>query len=69
MRILLIHASQFSFHVTERTSAVSSEAELDEASRQDELGECLVAFLCSEKADEKDVESVAAQAAVASRPA
>jgi threonyl-tRNA synthetase len=63
MRILLIHASRFSFHVTERTSAVSDLAELDESGRRGELGECLVAFLCSEKADEKDVESVAAQAA------
>ena len=63
MRMLLIHASQFSFHVTQRTSAVSDLAELDESSREGELGECLVAFLCSEKADEKDIESVAAQAA------
>ncbi len=63
MRILLIHASRFSFHVTEKTSAVSSLAELSDESRQRELGECLVAFLCSEKSDEKDIESVAGQAA------
>jgi threonyl-tRNA synthetase len=63
MRILLIHASSFSYHVTEKTSAVSSLAELPEELARGELGESLVAFLCSEKADEKNIESVAAQAA------
>ena len=63
MRILLIHASRFSFHVTERTSAVSDLTELDDSSGRAELGECLVAFLCSEKEDDRDIESVAAQAA------
>ncbi len=67
MRILLIHASSFSYHVTEKTSAVSSLAEIDESQRQGELGESLVAFLCSEKIDEKDVESVASQAAATIR--
>ncbi|MFH1502284.1 MAG: threonine--tRNA ligase [Candidatus Eisenbacteria bacterium] len=67
MRILLIHASRFSFHVTEKTSAVSSLAELPEERRQGELGECLVAFLCSEKTDDKDVDSVAGQAAATIR--
>jgi len=63
MRILLIHAEKFSFHVTERTSAVSSLAELDEGARSGAIGESLVAFLASEKPDEDDVESVAEQAA------
>jgi len=63
MRILLIHASRFSYHVTEKTSAVSSQTELSEDERGGELGESLVAFLCSEKADEKGIDSVAAQAA------
>ncbi len=63
MRILLIHAGRFSFHVTEKTSAVSSLAELDEASRSGSVGDSLVAYLASEKTDEKSVESVARQAA------
>ncbi len=67
MRILLIHASSFSYHVTEKTSAVSSLAELDDSQKSAQLGESLVAFLCSEKADEKDVQSVASQAAATIR--
>lgn len=67
MRILLIHASKFSFHVTEKTSAVSSLTEIEDGERQGELGECLVAFLCSEKVDDKDIESVARQAAATIR--
>ncbi len=67
MRILLIHASSFSYHVTEKTSAISSLAELADDQKQGELGESLVAFLCSEKADEKDVESVASRAATTIR--
>ncbi|MBD3348463.1 MAG: threonine--tRNA ligase [Candidatus Eisenbacteria bacterium] len=63
MRILLIHADRFSYHVTEKTSAVSSLADLPEEQRGGELGESLVAFLCSEKNDEKGLESVASQAA------
>jgi threonyl-tRNA synthetase len=63
MRILLIHASKFSFHVTDKTSAVSSLAELSEDRMQGSTGDALVAFMASEKTDEKGIESVAAQAA------
>jgi threonyl-tRNA synthetase len=63
MRILLIHAAKFSFHVTEKTSAVSSMAELPEDQRNGSTGDALVAYLASEKTDEKNVESVARQAA------
>ncbi len=63
MRILLIHAAKFSFHVTEKTSAVSSLAELPESQRSGSVGESLVAYLASEKIDEKNVDSVARQAA------
>jgi threonyl-tRNA synthetase len=63
MRILLIHASRFSFHVTEKTSAVSSLAELAEDQQSGSVGDALVAFMAAEKGDEKDVESVARQAA------
>jgi threonyl-tRNA synthetase len=63
MRVLLIHASRFSYHVTERTSAVSDLAELPEDQARAEIGDSLVAFLCSEKGDEGGIESVARQAA------
>jgi threonyl-tRNA synthetase len=63
MRILLIHASRFSFHVTEKTSAVSSLAELSDDQRSGSVGDALVAFMASEKGDEKNVESVARQVA------
>jgi threonyl-tRNA synthetase len=63
MRVLLIHADRFSFHVTEKTSAVSNLAELDESAMAGSVGESLVAFLASEKADGKNIESVAMQAA------
>ena len=51
MRILLIHASKFSYHVTEKTSAVSSLAELSEDELKGSTGDVLVAFLASEKSD------------------
>jgi threonyl-tRNA synthetase len=63
MRILLIHASKFSYHVTEKTSAVSSLAELSEDQLKGSTGDALVAFLASEKTDEKGIDSVAQQAA------
>jgi len=63
MRILLIHASKFSYHVTEKTSAVSSLAELSEDELKGSTGDVLVAFLASEKSDEKGIDSVAQQAA------
>jgi len=63
MRILLIHASRFSYHVTDRTAAVSSMAEIDASLEKASLGDVLVAFMASEKVDEKGIESVAAQAA------
>jgi len=60
---LLIHASKFRFHVTDKTSAVSSLAELNDAQMKGSTGDALVAFMASEKTDEKGIESVAAQAA------
>ena len=63
MRMLLIHADKFSYHVTEKTSAVSKLAELDESRMKGGCGESLVTFMASEKADEKDIDSVAKQAA------
>lgn len=63
MRILLIHASRFSYHVTEKTSAVSSAAELGEDQLRGSVGDALVAFIASEKPDERGLDSVARQAA------
>jgi len=63
MRVLLIHADRFSFHVTEKTSAVSNLTELDESSMKGSIGESLVAFLASEKSDGKNIDAVARQAA------
>jgi len=63
MRVLLIHADRFSYHVTEKTSAVSNLAELDESAMKGSVDEALVAFLASEKSDEKNIDSVAHQTA------
>jgi threonyl-tRNA synthetase len=60
MRILLIHADRFSFRVTGETS-VAVASELEKASREGEVEECLVAFMASEKGDEADIDSIAGQ--------
>jgi threonyl-tRNA synthetase len=60
MRILLIHADRFSFRVTGETS-VSMPGELEKASREGEIAECLVVFMAAEKGDDSDVGSVVNQ--------
>jgi threonyl-tRNA synthetase len=60
MRILLIHADRFSFRVTGETS-VSMPSELQKASPDGEVPECLVVFVAAEKGDETDVDSVVNQ--------
>jgi threonyl-tRNA synthetase len=60
MRILLIHADRFSFHVTGETS-VAMPGELQKASREGEVAECLVVFIAAEKGDDADVDSVVNQ--------
>ncbi|MBW2265823.1 MAG: hypothetical protein JRF28_06595 [Deltaproteobacteria bacterium] len=52
MRILLIHANSFSFHVTGETS-VALPAELDKAGSEGNVDEALVAFMAAEKGDDK----------------
>ena len=47
MRILLIHADKFSYHVTEKTSAVSKLTELDESQLKGECGDCSYRDTCS----------------------
>jgi len=63
MRILMIHADEFSYFVTDRTSAVGKGVELEDDQKGATLGECLVVFCCSEKGDDKGVASVAGQVA------
>ena len=60
MRILLIHADRFSFRVTGETS-VAMPSELQKASPDGEVAECLVVFMAAEKGDEADVDSVVNQ--------
>ncbi len=60
MRILLIHADSFSFRVTGET-AVAMPSELEKASREGEVSECLVVFVAAEKKDDANVDSVVSQ--------
>ncbi len=62
MRILLIHADRFSFHVTGKT-AVALTSDLEKTSSEGEVGEALVVFIAAEKGDDADVGSVADQVA------
>jgi len=63
MRILMIHTDEFKYFVTERTSAIGKGHELEEELRSGSTGDSLVVFCCSEKGDEKGVDSVAGQVA------
>ena len=63
MRIMMIHTDEFSYRVTERTSAVGKGHELDPELREGSTGDSLVVFCCCEKGDEKGIESVASQVA------
>ncbi|MGD9022352.1 MAG: threonyl-tRNA synthetase editing domain-containing protein, partial [Deltaproteobacteria bacterium] len=60
MRILLIHADSFSFRVTGKT-AVAMPSELEKASEEGEVPECLVVFMAAEKGDDANIDSVASQ--------
>jgi len=61
MRILMIHADEFSYNVTDVTSALGKGHELDPEQEKGSTGDALVVFCASEKGDEKGVESVAGQ--------
>jgi threonyl-tRNA synthetase len=61
MRILMIHTDEFSYNVTDVTSAVGKGHELDPELEKGSTGDALVVFCASEKGDEKGVESVASQ--------
>jgi threonyl-tRNA synthetase len=62
MRILMIHASQFSFHVTEETSVAGAAGEVTEAEKRGSSGDALVCFLSIEKSDEGNAGKVVAEA-------
>ena len=55
MRILLIHADSFEYHVTDKTAVAGAVGELDESLKDAKTGDVLVAFLASEKVDEDGV--------------
>jgi threonyl-tRNA synthetase len=62
MRILMIHASEFSFHVTEETSVAGAAGEVTEAEKRGSSGDALVCFLSIEKSDEGNAGKVVAEA-------
>jgi threonyl-tRNA synthetase len=62
MRILMIHASEFSFHVTEATSVVAAAGDVSEAEKQGSSADSLVCFLSVEKKDEDAPAKVVAEA-------
>ncbi len=62
MRILMIHASEFSFRVTEATSVAAAAGDVSEEEKQGESGDSLVCFLSIEKADEDAPGKVVAEA-------
>jgi threonyl-tRNA synthetase len=62
MRILMIHASEFSFHVTEATSVVAAAGDVSEEEKRGSSGDSLVCFLSVEKQDEDAPAKVVAEA-------
>jgi threonyl-tRNA synthetase len=62
MRILMIHASEFSFHVTEATSVVGAAGEVSDEAKEGSSRDSLVCFLSVEKPDEDAPERVVAEA-------
>ncbi len=62
MRILMIHAAEFSFRVTEETSVAAAAGDVSEAEKSGGSGDALVCFVSVEKKDEDAVAKVAADA-------
>lgn len=52
MRVLMIHADEFSFHATEATSVVAAAGDVPEEAKRGQAGDSLVCFLSVEKGDE-----------------
>ncbi len=62
MRVLMIHAGEFSFSVTEETSVAAAGKELTDADRAGASGDALVCFVSIEKKDEDAAAKVVAEA-------
>ncbi|MFN8176517.1 MAG: threonine--tRNA ligase [bacterium] len=62
MRILMIHASEFSFRVTEETSVAAAAGEVAEEEKSGSSGDSLVCLVSVEKKDEDAPERVVAEA-------
>lgn len=62
MRVLMIHAAQFSFHVTEETSVAAAAGEVTDEEKSGSSGDSLVCFVSVEKKDEDAPDRVAADA-------
>ena len=57
----MLHADEFEYNVTDKTSAVGKGHELEEELQQGSAGDSLVVFCSAEKGDEKGIASVAGQ--------
>jgi threonyl-tRNA synthetase len=62
MRILMIHANEFSFSVTQETSVAAAAHDLKDEDRQGKSGDSLVCFVSVEKKDEDNSANVVAEA-------
>ncbi|HEY7699895.1 MAG TPA: threonine--tRNA ligase, partial [Vicinamibacteria bacterium] len=62
MRILMIHASEFSFRVTEATSVAAAAGDVSEEEKRGSSGDSLVCFLSVEKRDEDAPAKIVAEA-------
>ena len=63
MRLMMIHADQFSFEVTDETSVAGFVGELAPGEDRGQVEQVLVAFLAVEKGDESSTQDVSEQAA------
>jgi len=61
MRVLMIHTDTFHYHVTDKTSVTKLSKPLTDTNESQDLGDCLVAFIASEKVDESNIDSVIEQ--------
>ena len=62
MRILMIHASEFSFHVTEATSVAAAAGDVSEDMKSGSAGDSLVTFVSVERKDEDEPGRVVSEA-------
>src|SRR5262245_7500875 len=62
VRILMIHAAEFSFHVTQETSVAAAAGDVAEADKSGSSGDSLVCFVSVEKKDGDAPERVVAEA-------